>query len=33
LHVAHDAEGVQEPQDEPAPAITPWPPTAENNEI
>jgi hypothetical protein len=33
LQVAQEAEGVQEPQDAPAPAITPWSPTAENSEI
>jgi hypothetical protein len=31
--VAHEADGVQEPHDVPAPAITPSLPTAENNEI
>ncbi len=33
LQVAHEAEGVQEPQDAPAPAITPSPPMAEKSEI
>ena len=31
--VAHEAEGVQDPHDDPAPAMTPSPPTAENKEI
>jgi hypothetical protein len=31
--VAHEAEGVQDPHDAPAPAITPSLPIAENNEI
>jgi len=31
--VAHDAEGVQESQDGVAPAITPWLPMAENNDM
>jgi len=31
--VAHEAEGVQEPHDAPAPAITPSLPMAENSEI
>ena len=31
--MAHEAEGVQEPHDAPAPAITPSLPMAENSEI
>jgi len=33
LQDAHEADGAQEPQDDPSPAITPSAPMAQNSEI